>query len=84
MDQTLKCIVDACRCGDKRDAGYWGTSRMLLEAGLCLALQQEQLQQAGYAKGGVLTPATAMGMVLVERLRAAGLTFEVTDQPQEW
>jgi short subunit dehydrogenase-like uncharacterized protein len=57
---------------------------MLLEAGLCLVLQQEQLQKAGCAKGGVLTPATAMGMVLVERLRAAGLTFEVTDRPQEW
>jgi short subunit dehydrogenase-like uncharacterized protein len=57
---------------------------MILEAGLCLVLQEQQLKEAGCAAGGVLTPATAMGMVLVERLRAAGLTFEVTEGPQAW
>lgn len=29
-----------------RDAGYWGTSRMLLEAALCLALEQDKLVRA--------------------------------------
>ncbi|KAL6762558.1 Saccharopine dehydrogenase-domain-containing protein [Haematococcus lacustris] len=65
-------------CGDKRDPGYWSTSRMLLEAGLALVLDAEAIQASGQCRaGGVLTPATAMGMVLVERLRAAGFTFRV-------
>ena len=42
-----------------RDAGYWGTSRMALEAALCLALQQRQLDASpDVHKGGVLTPAS--------------------------
>lgn len=61
-----------------RDGGYWGTSRMLLEAALCLALQQKELDAAQeLQKGGVLTPASSMGMLLVERLRKAGMTFKV-------
>jgi short subunit dehydrogenase-like uncharacterized protein len=58
---------------DKRDPGYGSTAVMLSESALCLALQGHELETGG----GVLTPATAMGMRLVERLRAAGLTFEV-------
>ena len=52
---------------------------MLLEAGLCLALQQGDLENAGLAKGGVLTPATAMGSVLMDRLRAAGITYAIKE-----
>lgn len=63
----------------KRDPGYWGTSRMVLEAGLCLVEDSEKLKEAGYAAGGVLTPATAMGTVLIKRLQAAGIKFEVTE-----
>ncbi|KAL4451997.1 hypothetical protein ABPG75_007659 [Micractinium tetrahymenae] len=63
-----------------RDGGYWGTSRMLLESALCLALQQKELEaDKTLQKGGVLTPASAMGMLLVERLRKAGLTFKVLE-----
>jgi short subunit dehydrogenase-like uncharacterized protein len=65
----------------KRDPGYWGTSRMVLEAGLCLALQQDEMLAAGLPAGGDLTPAVAMGMVLVERLRAAGLVLRITESP---
>ncbi|GAX74962.1 hypothetical protein CEUSTIGMA_g2408.t1 [Chlamydomonas eustigma] len=66
-------------CGDpKRDPGYWSTSRMVLEAGLCLAQDEGKLLAEGYAQSGVMTAAAAMGMVLVERLRAAGFTWEVT------
>jgi len=50
----------------------------VLESALCLALQGPELQEAGYLQGGVLTPATAMGSVLIERLDAAGITFEIT------
>lgn len=56
-----------------------GTSRMLLEAALCLALQQEELAAAGLPRGGVLTPAAAMNSLLIERLRKAGVTYEVRE-----
>ena len=46
---------------------------MLGESALCLALDRDRLPP----RAGVLTPATAMGTVLAERLRAAGLTLEV-------
>jgi len=46
---------------------------MLGESALCLALD-DNLPDAS----GVLTPATAMGMALTERLRAAGQTFMTT------
>lgn len=34
-----KPVVVTGRMAGKRDPGYWETSRMLLESGLCLALQ---------------------------------------------
>ena len=58
-----------------RDPGYGGTAIMLGEAALCLALDGAQLR----SEGGVLTPATCMGMRLVDRLRDAGMTFEIQD-----
>ena len=57
----------------ERDPGYGATATMLGESAICLALDQERLE----SEGGLLTPASAMGMVLVERLRDAGMTFEV-------
>jgi short subunit dehydrogenase-like uncharacterized protein len=66
--QTERAVVS-----DQRDPGYGSTAVMLSEAALCLALEGPQLPSGG----GILTPATAMGMRLVERLRAAGLTLEV-------
>ncbi|MGE6757913.1 saccharopine dehydrogenase family protein [Corallococcus interemptor] len=56
------------------DPGYQATARMLAESALCLAFDNTP------KRGGVLTPASAMGMVLVERLRKAGMTFEVRDR----
>jgi short subunit dehydrogenase-like uncharacterized protein len=58
---------------DRRDPGYGSTAVMLSESALCLALEGAELPSGG----GILTPATAMGMRLVERLRTAGLTLEV-------
>ena len=55
------------------DPGYAATSVMLGEAGLALALEGDRLPD----RAGSLTPATAVGEVLVERLRAAGHTYEV-------
>ncbi len=61
-----------CTVSAQGDPGYKATSVMLGEAGLCLALDKDRSPQ----RAGVLTPATAMGMPLVERLRAEGFTFE--------
>lgn len=60
-----------CTVSMQGDPGYKATSVMLGEVGLCLALDAERSP----GRSGVLTPATAMGMPLVERLRAAGATF---------
>ena len=62
-----------CRIVAQGDPGYKATAVMLGEAALCLALDGEKLPD----RAGVLTPSTAMGDVLVERLRAAGQTFDV-------
>jgi len=54
------------------DPGYGETAKMLSES--ALALLEDSLASA---EGGVLTPASALGMPLVTRLRAAGMTFDV-------
>lgn len=65
--QKLRGVVAA-----ERD-GYDATAIMASEAAVCLARDAEQLPD----RYGVLTPASAMGMLLVQRLRQAGLTFTV-------
>lgn len=65
--------VVRARVEDQRDPGYGSTAVMLSEAALCLALDGAALDSSG----GVLTPASAMGMTLVSRLRNAGLTLSV-------
>lgn len=56
------------------DPGYGSTSKMLAEAGVCLALDESDL------KGGFWTPSSAMGDALLARLQEnAGLTFKVVD-----
>eukprot|EP00879_Flechtneria_rotunda_P007646 GHRR01008018.1.p1 GENE.GHRR01008018.1~~GHRR01008018.1.p1 ORF type:complete len:404 (+),score=160.62 GHRR01008018.1:312-1523(+) len=74
-------VIKAYVADEHRDPGYWGTARMLLEAGLCLALDSAACAAAGCQSGGVLTPASAMGVVLIDRLRRAGLKFEITESP---
>ena len=64
-----------CRVEAQGDPGYGATSVMLGESALCLALDGDRLPD----RAGVLTPATAMGSVLADRLRAAGQTFDVAD-----
>jgi short subunit dehydrogenase-like uncharacterized protein len=55
------------------DPGYKATAMMMGEAALCLALDRDDLPD----RHGILTPATAMGSALVERLRGAGMTLSV-------
>ena len=55
------------------DPGYGETAKMLSESALCLVDDAADLPE----RFGILTPASAMGMKLVERLRRAGMTFDV-------
>jgi len=57
----------------KGDPGYAATAVMLGQSALSLALDELP------GGGGVLTPATAMGMALVERLRTQGFELRVTE-----
>lgn len=58
---------------DQRDPGYGSTAVMLAESAMCLA------KDALTSAGGVLTPASSMGVSLLDRLRSAGMTWEVDD-----
>lgn len=55
-----------------RDPGYGSTSKMLAESALCLVNEKSD------TAAGILTPASAMGQALIDRLtKNAGLTFEL-------
>ena len=58
------------------DPGNRATTRMVCEAALSLA-DDTALLPGGAPGGGVLTPASGLGAVLVQRLRAAGMTLAV-------
>jgi short subunit dehydrogenase-like uncharacterized protein len=64
-----------CRISAQGDPGYKATAVMLGEAVLALALDGERLPD----RAGVLTPATAIGTALADRLRAAGQTYVVSE-----
>lgn len=71
-DDEPTILVRGTVIGEK-DPGYGETAKMLSESALCLA--------RGSGDGGILTPASAMGMPLVARLRNAGMTFSVESGP---
>jgi short subunit dehydrogenase-like uncharacterized protein len=61
---------------DKGDPGNRATVKFVCESALCLALNANELP-GGPQRGGVLTPATAFGDVLAERLRKTGMRVEI-------
>lgn len=61
------------------DPGYAATAVMLAESALCLVEDEARLP----ARAGVLTPATAFGDVLVDRLRKRDFTVTVDEEPAE-
>jgi short subunit dehydrogenase-like uncharacterized protein len=63
----FKAIVKA-----KKDPGYGATGDMIVESALRLLDDEASLGDAG-----VTTPAAALGLPLVERLRRRGMTFDV-------
>ncbi|CAO3625343.1 unnamed protein product [Cunninghamella blakesleeana] len=59
------------------DPGYRETCRMVAESALCIVRNLDSLPGK---EGGILTPATAFGQVLIDRLTATGgMIFEVKD-----
>jgi short subunit dehydrogenase-like uncharacterized protein len=64
----------AVRVEGDQDPGYGSTSKMLAESALCLALDEPR---GPVLRGGLLTPASSMGVALLERLQRAGILFEV-------
>ena len=56
-----------------RDPGYGATSKMLAESSVALA------RDSLGAGGGVWTPASALGEVLLDRLPEAGVRFEIEE-----
>lgn len=65
--QQVKCSVSG------GDPGYSETAKMLSEAALTVLRHYDELS----VKGGVVTPAGALGQFLIDRLVAAGIRFEV-------
>ena len=61
---------------DKGDPGNRVTVQLLCESALSLAVNTDELP-GGKERGGILTPATGLGEVLVERLQKAGMMLEV-------
>ena len=61
---------------DSGDPGNRVTVKIICEAALSLALQRDSLP-GGNERGGILTPATGLGLVLAERLKRAGMEITV-------
>jgi short subunit dehydrogenase-like uncharacterized protein len=76
--QVIACTENGQRyqaiAAGQGDPGYAATAVMAGETALALALDGDRLPTAK----GSLTPTTALGNVLIQRLRAAGLTYQVT------
>ncbi|KAJ3319769.1 hypothetical protein HDU76_000451 [Blyttiomyces sp. JEL0837] len=70
-----------------QDPGYRETAKMLSESALTLVVQRSALDNNdksvvgsfGVLKGGILTAASGLGLAVAERLRKAGMTFDVED-----
>jgi short subunit dehydrogenase-like uncharacterized protein len=65
--------------GADLDPGYGATARMLGESAMCLVRDEVDSQLSG----GVLTPASAIGEPLADRLRDAGLTVTVGEREED-
>ncbi|HEY6597826.1 MAG TPA: saccharopine dehydrogenase NADP-binding domain-containing protein, partial [Pseudomonadales bacterium] len=64
----------------KGDPGNRATVTFVCECAIALATQRDRLP-GGADRAGLLTPATAFGDVLVERLRSAGVTLTCPTTP---
>ena len=55
------------------DPGYSATAKMLTESAICILLNQNKIPK----KYGVLTPASGIGLALIERLKGKGISFKI-------
>lgn len=60
------------------DAGNRETTKFVCESALALCGRQDALP-GGTERGGVLTPATGLGVALAERLRRAHVAIEISE-----
>ena len=60
------------------DPGYEQTAVMIAESALCLALDTDKLPEMTRSAGGIMTPSSAMGLALINRLKKAGIGFTIT------
>ena len=65
---AYRCVIAA-----DGDPGYQATAVMIGESALALVLDRDRLPD----RAGVLTPASGIGAVLADRLRAAGFRIDV-------
>lgn len=70
FDESDRCWVTV---GDSLDPGYGSTAKMLAESAVMLARHRASLPSTA----GVLTPAVALGVPLIDRLREAGMIWRV-------
>jgi len=71
---TVDAVIEA-----DRDPGYGGTARMLGESAMCLVEDDTDSPLTG----GVLTPASAIGEPLAERLRDVGFTANASEATED-
>tara|TARA_B100000073_G_scaffold243500_1_gene204249 strand:+ start:148 stop:645 length:498 start_codon:yes stop_codon:yes gene_type:complete len=55
------------------DPGYSATAKMLTESAICILLNENKIPK----KYGVLTPASSIGLILIERLKDKGISFTI-------
>ena len=55
------------------DPGYSATAKMITESALSILLNKDIIPESH----GVLTPASALGLIVVDRLKDKGITFNV-------
>lgn len=63
------------------DPGYKSTARFICEAALSICLDKEKIDKN--VNGGVLTTASGLGNVLIERLKKSGILFEGPEKISE-
>jgi short subunit dehydrogenase-like uncharacterized protein len=63
--------ISACYCSFHDDADYCHDPVEIAECALAIALEKHSLPKLGQ-KGGVLTPMSALGDVLIRRLERSG------------
>ena len=55
------------------DPGYSATAKMLTESAISTLLNKKKIPK----KYGVLTPASGIGLTLIERLKGKGIVFKI-------